>query len=63
MGIFSDHTYLAETKESYIELIELALREDNTDLRERRKNFALSHSWENNAKEIYKAINLVQLLK
>ena len=57
MSIFSDHTYLAASKEEYIGLIEKALKEDSNDLWQRRKNFALSHSWENNVKEIYKAIN------
>ncbi len=56
MSIFSDHTYLAETKEQYVALIEKALREDNEGLREERKKFASSHSWENSVNEIYKAI-------
>ncbi len=59
MSIFADHTYLADTKEKYIELIERAISEDNADKRQKRRAFALSHSWENNVKEIYKAINSI----
>jgi len=57
MSIFSGHTYLAETTEEYIALIEKALKEDNTALQENRRIFAASHTWENNVKEIYKGIN------
>ena len=59
MSIFADHTYLADTNEKYIELIERAISEDNADKRQKRRAFALSHSWENNVKEIYKAINSI----
>ncbi len=57
MQIFNEHTYLAATKEDYILLIEKALKEDCTQLREARKLFASSHTWENSVAEIYKAIN------
>ena len=56
MSIFSDYTYLAETKEQYVAMIEKALQEDKEVLREERKKFASSHSWENSVNEIYKAI-------
>ena len=56
MSIFSEHTYLAKTKEEYVTLIEKALEEDNDVLREERKKFASSHTWENSVNEIYKAI-------
>lgn len=59
MSIFADHTYLAQTKEDYVKLIELALKEDNDGKRKARREFASSHTWENNVREIYKAINLV----
>lgn len=59
MSIFNEHTYLAETKEQYVMLIEKALEEDNDVLREKRKNFASSHTWENSVNEIYKAIQSV----
>ncbi len=59
MSIFGDHTYLAETKEDYILLIEKALTENSDTLREKRKAFAASHTWENSVAEIYKAIQTV----
>jgi glycosyltransferase involved in cell wall biosynthesis len=57
MSIFSDHTYLSETKEEYIEMIEKALKEDSEELKQERKVFASSHTWANSVEEIYKAIN------
>ncbi len=59
MSIFAEHTYLATTKEDYIVLIEKALADNTTALQQERKAFAASHTWENNVKEIYKAINAV----
>lgn len=60
MDIFSEHVYLADSKERYVELIELALREDNSVLHEARRSFALEHTWENSVAEIYKSIHLKQ---
>ncbi|OCX51583.1 glycosyl transferase family 1 [Mucilaginibacter sp. PPCGB 2223] len=57
MEIFGGHAYLGKNKEEYITLIQKALDEDSPELQSKRKAFATSHSWENNAKEIYKAIN------
>lgn len=59
MSIFSEHTYLAENKEEYVSLIKKALNDDSDMLREERKKFASSHSWENSVSEIYKAIEMV----
>jgi glycosyltransferase involved in cell wall biosynthesis len=63
MSIFADHTYLAETKEEYVKLIELALKEDSEEKRKARRELASSHTWENNVKEIYKTINLVYSMR
>lgn len=60
MSVFEDHTYLGTTKEDYVTLIEKALAEDNEEKRQERINFATTHTWENNVKEIYKAINLTE---
>lgn len=60
MESFSDHVYLAKSKEEYVELIEKALSEDSEFLKEERKKFALGHTWENSVAEIYKAIYLTQ---
>lgn len=57
MSVFDEHTYLGVTKEDYVQLIERALAEDSIQKRQSRIAFASSHSWENNVKEIYKAIN------
>lgn len=56
MSIFAAHTYLAKTREDYLEMIDVALREDNPALPVGRREFASSHTWENSVKEIYKAI-------
>ncbi len=56
MGIFEKYCYLAKDKEEYVKLIEKALKEDSDKKRQARIEFASSHSWENNVKEIYKSI-------
>ena len=58
MSIFAAHTYLANDKKDYPLLIEKALVEDSSTLQQNRREFAASHTWENNVKEIYRAINL-----
>jgi len=57
MSIFADHTYLGKNAEDYIMLIEKALKENSPTLQAERKAFASTHTWENNVREIYKAIN------
>ena len=57
MQIFKEHTYLAATKEDYVTLIETALQDDSPALKDGRRLFASSHTWENSVAEIYKAIN------
>ena len=56
MEYFKDHTYLGETAEDYVQLIEKALKENTQELVEKRRAFGLSHSWENNVNEIYNCI-------
>ena len=56
MDYFAEHTYLAENKEEYINLIDKALKEDTEKLQEERATFAKKHSWKNNVNEIYKQI-------
>ncbi len=60
MSVFEQHTYLGETKEDYVTLIEKALAEDSPEKRQDRIAFAATHTWENNVKEIYKAIKEVE---
>ena len=57
MEIFSEHVYLGKDKEAYLALIQTALDEDGLELQQKRKNFAGSHTWENNVAAIYDAIN------
>ena len=57
MSIFAEHTYLGATKEDYVVLIEKALKEHSAQKAADRKAFAGNHTWENNVKEIYIAIN------
>lgn len=57
MSVFDEHTYLGITKEDYVQLIERALAEDSIQKRQSRIAFAALHTWQNNVKEIYKAIN------
>ncbi|MFY8004393.1 MAG: glycosyltransferase, partial [Chitinophagaceae bacterium] len=56
MSIFKDYTYLADSKEAYVSLIEQALAENNAEKAANRKTFAASHSWENSVQAIYNAI-------
>lgn len=56
MEVFEDFTYLAETKEQYVEMIEKALIENNPEREKAREEFARSHTWTNNVEEIYKQI-------
>jgi glycosyltransferase involved in cell wall biosynthesis len=63
MEVFANHCYLANNKESYIELIEKALNSDNEAEMKRRRDFAMTHTWENNVEEIYNAMNDVMRKK
>lgn len=57
MRVFSEHVYLAETKEDYVRLIERALAENSMEKSTERRTFASSHTWENSVQEIYNAIS------
>ena len=56
MEIFKDYVFLAEGKEDYCALLELALTENSVQKEADRKNFAATHTWENSVGEIYKSI-------
>lgn len=56
MEVFAEHTYLAKNKEEYIKLIAKALEEDSEELSKSRIKFARTHTWENNVKAIYEAM-------
>jgi glycosyltransferase involved in cell wall biosynthesis len=55
--IFSEHTYLGNTKEDYVQLIEKALREDSPELQQKRKQYAGEHTWEANVNLMYEYIS------
>lgn len=57
MEFFKDFVYLAETSEDYVRLLTLALVEDNDTRRSERRNFALTHSWEESVKKMAVEIN------
>ncbi|QCR22498.1 glycosyltransferase [Pontibacter sp. SGAir0037] len=56
MEVFKEHVYLAESKEAYVQLVELGLEDDSKRLQKLRQEFAATHTWENSVSEIYKAI-------
>ena len=56
MSVFAEHTYLAETKDDYINLISKALSENTPEKAKKRIDFAKQHTWENNVNEIYQRI-------
>jgi glycosyltransferase involved in cell wall biosynthesis len=59
MEYFREFTYLGSSHDDYIVLIEKALAENSPAKQQERRTFALSHTWENNVLEIYKAIEKV----
>lgn len=56
MSIFQEVVYLGITPGDYIQLIERALEEDNTELRKKRIDLAATHTWERSVNAIYDAI-------
>lgn len=59
MDYFREHTYLGLTGDDYLRLMDQALKENTPELQNRRREFAKSHTWQNNVGEIYKYIHLV----
>ena len=53
---FKDYSYLADTKEEYVTLIEKALSDDSPKLQKQRIKFAREHSWEEFVNNIYQHI-------
>ncbi len=56
MLMFEEQTYLAENKEGFVQMIQLALDENTLEKQQERIKFAYSHSWENCVRNIYSAI-------
>ncbi|MGI4021114.1 MAG: glycosyltransferase [Janthinobacterium lividum] len=59
MLMFKEFTYLANNKEQFVQLIQLALDENTLQKQQERIKFAYSHSWENSVHEIYNAISSI----
>jgi glycosyltransferase involved in cell wall biosynthesis len=59
MSVFAAHTYLATSKAEFGQAIEKALFENSPERETLREIFAHGHSWENNVKEIYSAMEAV----
>lgn len=57
MEVFKDYVYLANSKEDYVKLIKKAFEEKNTNLAMERRNFALTHTWENSVGEMRKEVS------
>lgn len=55
-AVFSEYTYLANSAQDYLSLIDIAIVENNLEKANLRKAFAAKHTWENSVAEIYKAI-------
>lgn len=55
-AVFSEFTYLANSENDYVGLIEKAVFEQSEDKIRDRKKFASSHTWENSVAAIYSAI-------
>ena len=53
MTLFEEYTYMADTPDEYVKLIELALAENYEENKAARIRFAQSHSWENTMQKLY----------
>ena len=63
MEYFKEYVYLADSKDLFVSFIDLALEENGPELTAMRQVFANSHSWEENARQIYRAINQKRSVK
>ena len=57
MRMFEPYTYLSDSLSEFVSLIEKALVEDSDTLKNKRKAFAGSHTWEKCLEELSKVIN------
>jgi hypothetical protein len=58
MSIFEKHVYLAEDYNEYVQMIQLALRENNEVIENDRIDFARNHVWEKSVNHVYEKINI-----
>lgn len=59
MIYFEKYVYLSKSAQEFAELIGRAIAEDNEQIAEERITFAKSHTWENNAENIYQVMEKV----
>ena len=58
MSVFEGYTYLAKSKEEYLEMVGKSITENTPGKEAERESFARGHTWEANVNEIYKAMEL-----
>jgi hypothetical protein len=56
MEYFADFVYLANSIEDYLYLIKQAIKDDSSVKAESRRQFALSHTWENCLNDIWNSL-------
>lgn len=56
MNMFQRFVYLVNRKEQFANAIEVALKEDSEQRQKQRKEYALTHSWEENTKAILEKV-------
>lgn len=61
MDYFDKYTYLAKSKESFLEMLISALNENSTSMRKARIDFAKNHTWGNSVNQMCEAIESVQI--
>ena len=59
MEMFASYCYLATDVASYEAKIKRAIKDNNQLKEKERRDFALSHSWENSVRAIFKSIELL----
>lgn len=62
MSYFAGYTYLAKNASEFEAMVEKALLENNSLLKEARRAFALTHSWEANVEAISRLVEQVELI-
>lgn len=61
MRSFQDYVYLSRDADEFIDVVKLALAEDPAaDWKEKRMEFALSHTWENSVKRLSQAFEQLE---
>jgi glycosyltransferase involved in cell wall biosynthesis len=59
MQMFAEHCYLATDRDSYEQSIKQALKENSRAKEQKRKAFAMTHSWTNSVNAIYETIEKI----